>query len=83
MEAVERDPVEQAGEPSCDTLWTVADAAHYLRVSRSWIYQGVAAGRIPHMKVGALVRFDPEAFRAWCRGEDRAAKVVHLPGRKR
>lgn len=82
MGAAEKEQFQQPEDPAEDTLWTVADAARYLRISKSWVYQGVAAGRIPHLKIGALVRFHPESFKAWCRGDDRAAKVVHLPGRK-
>jgi excisionase family DNA binding protein len=83
MGAVEREEM-QAGEPQDDVLWTVDDVARYLRVSKSWVYQGVAAGRVPCIRVGALVRFDPVAFKAWAAGklEPTAGKVVRLPGRR-
>jgi excisionase family DNA binding protein len=45
-------------------LWDVRDVAHYLKVSRSWVYQKVEAGLLPHLRVGGLVRFDPAAIRA-------------------
>jgi excisionase family DNA binding protein len=47
------------------SLWTVAEVAAYLRVSRSWVYHRSAAGLLPCLRVGALVRFDSEAIRAY------------------
>jgi excisionase family DNA binding protein len=40
-----------------DSLWTVKDVADYLRVSTSMVYQRAGAGELPHIKVGALLRF--------------------------
>lgn len=51
------------------SLWTVADVATYLRVSRSWVYHRSAAGLLPCLRVGALIRFDPEAIRAYAQGQ--------------
>ena len=51
------------------SLWTVADVAAYLRVSRSWVYHRSAAGLLPCLRVGALVRFDPDAIRAYAQGQ--------------
>jgi excisionase family DNA binding protein len=42
-----------------DSLWTVADVANYLRVSKSWVYHRALAGLLPHLRVGGLLRFDP------------------------
>jgi excisionase family DNA binding protein len=55
-------------------LWTVTEVAAYLRVSRSWVYNRAAAGLLPCMHVGALVRFEPEAIRAYAQGQLPAAK---------
>lgn len=63
-----------------ERLWTVREVASYLSCSASWVYQAVAAGRIPVVRIGALVRFEPTAIRAWVHGE-RGGKVVALPGR--
>mgnify|MGYP001569927594 CR=1 FL=1 len=46
-----------------DTLWTVADVARFAKTSRSWVYQHAAAGTIPCLKVGGLLRFDPKALK--------------------
>ena len=51
------------------SLWTVADVATYLRVSRSWVYPRSAAGLLPCLRVGALLRFEPDAIRAYAQGQ--------------
>ena len=50
--------------PNPETLWTVAEVAAFLKVSRSWVYHRLESGLLPHIRVGALVRFDPAAIRA-------------------
>ena len=60
-------------------LWTVADVASFLRVSKSWVYQASTAGTLPCIHIGALLRFDPAGIRAWARGES-GGKVVQLRG---
>jgi len=62
------------------TLWTVAEVAAFLRVSRSFVYQACAAKTMPHVRVGTALRFDPAVLRAWVRGEHCVSKVVTLPG---
>jgi excisionase family DNA binding protein len=47
-----------------DVLWTVAEVAAYLRVSRSWVYHRLESGLLPHIRIGGLVRFDPAEIRA-------------------
>ena len=51
------------------SLWTVADVATYLRVSRSWVYHRSAAGMLPCLRVGALLRFEPDVIRAYAQGQ--------------
>jgi len=48
-----------------ESLWDVKDVAAYLKVSRSWVYQNAAAGLLPHLKIGGLLRFNPGAIRSW------------------
>jgi excisionase family DNA binding protein len=50
-----------------DQLWDANDVANFLKVSRSWVYQRAEAGLIPYLKVGALLRFDPEEIRAYAK----------------
>lgn len=43
----------------------VAEAAEALGISRSKMYELVAANKVPSMKVGGVVRIPADAFRAW------------------
>ncbi len=48
--------------PSSGTLanpnnMTADEAAQYLRIPKSSLYKGTSAGKIPHRKVGKLLRF--------------------------
>lgn len=51
-------------------LWTVADVARFLGASESWVRNASASGRLPRMRIGGLVRFDPDLIRAHVRGEE-------------
>lgn len=42
-----------------EALWTVGDLAKYAKCSPSWIYKAVERGELPHLRLGALIRFDP------------------------
>jgi excisionase family DNA binding protein len=59
-------------------LWDASRASSFLGVSTSWVYHRAAAGTIPCIRVGHNLRFDPEALRAWVRGERRGGRVVPL-----
>ena len=54
-----------------DELMTVDDVAHLLKVSRSWVYEHTRSrgasrvDRLPRIKIGKYVRFDPSAVRAF------------------
>ncbi len=50
-----------------ERLWDANDVADFLKVSRSWVYQKAEAGLLPYLKVGALLRFDPDEIRAYAR----------------
>ncbi|MGA7124091.1 MAG: helix-turn-helix domain-containing protein [Polyangiaceae bacterium] len=68
--------------PSPDVLWTVDDVARYLRVSRSWVYHRAEGGELPCLRIGGLLRFDPDAVRAFTRGDKPPAGRV-VPFRAR
>ncbi len=59
-------------------LRDVAWVAAFLGLSRSWVYQATAAGRLPCVRIGGRVRFDPTAIKAWVRG-DAPGTIVKLP----
>jgi excisionase family DNA binding protein len=47
-------------------LLTVDEVAALLKVSRSWVYEHTrtrGADRLPHIRIGKYVRFDPRAVR--------------------
>jgi excisionase family DNA binding protein len=60
-------------------LLTVDEVAALLKVSRSWVYEHSRkrgtprSGRLPHIKVGKYVRFEPQAVRAFLAGLSRIA----------
>ena len=60
-------------EPSVEEweLWTWREVARALKVSRSWVYAKAESGVVPSLRVGGLLRFDPEAVRRFAtRGPD-------------
>lgn len=68
-------PADEAPE-----LWDANDVARYLKVSRSWVYQRAEAGLLPCLRLGGLLRFDPENVRAFARGELQRPKMLTFPG---
>jgi excisionase family DNA binding protein len=58
------------------SLWDANDVARYLKVSRSWVYQRAESGLLPCLRVGGLVRFDPEAVHAFAHSEVRPSHLV-------
>ena len=49
------------------TLLTVDEAARFLRVKASWIYERTRTNEIPHIKLGKYLRFEEEELQAWFR----------------
>ena len=58
-----RQPAGKA--PALPTLIDIATAAHHLGVTPRHIRRLVAERRIPYLKVGHYVRFDPGELQAW------------------
>lgn len=57
-------------EKTRSKLWTPEDLADYLGVQVGWVYKHCRKNcpdRIPHIKLGKYLRFDPEseAFQMW------------------
>lgn len=48
-------------------LSNIKQIAAQLGVSASWVKSAVFKRQIPHIKVGRLVRFDPDEIVAWAR----------------
>ena len=67
------------GAESSDDLWDANDVARYIKASRSWVYHQAEAGKIPHLRIGALLRFEPEAVKAFAHGQaERGGKVLSM-----
>jgi predicted DNA-binding transcriptional regulator AlpA len=45
------------------SLWDAKDVAVFLKVSRSWVYHRAEAGLLPCVRIGSLLRFDPDVIR--------------------
>jgi excisionase family DNA binding protein len=43
----------------------IAALAEHLRIKRSTLYSWAEQGTIPHVKLGRLLRFDPDEIEAW------------------
>jgi len=63
--------------PPAEPLWTVPDVMAYLRRGKSWVYEQVAEGSLPHLRVGGL-RFVPSEVRAWALRQRGGASIVPL-----
>jgi predicted DNA-binding transcriptional regulator AlpA len=60
-----------------EPLWTVSDVMTYLRRGRTWVYDQVANGTMPHLRLGTDgLRFVPSEVRAWALRQ-RAGATVH------
>ena len=62
-------PPAASSEAQLLELLTVDDVAALLKVSKSWVYEHTRTAsrseRIPHVKIGKYVRFDPRLVRAF------------------
>lgn len=61
----------------------IAALAERLRIKRSTIYAWAEQGSIPHLKLGRLIRFDPDEIEAWLRAHRRDATPEPIPRRRR
>lgn len=57
-----------------------AQAAELLDVPASWILAQARTDRIPHVRLGRYVRFDPDELEDWWRGRMRGSVVRPGPG---
>jgi excisionase family DNA binding protein len=59
-------------------LWTPDDVAEALRCSRTTVYRMVEEGKLPSVRVGRLLRFDPNAVQAALRGSSCGQEDDHV-----
>ena len=68
---VVRRGLPQGPDVDLNELLTVEDVAALLKVSKSWVYEHtrsrniVRSERLPYVKVGKYIRFEPRALRAF------------------
>ena len=56
-------------KPMHDDLMTVEEAAEYLKVPKSWVYERTRLRAIPIRKLGRHVRIPRNEFLAWIERE--------------
>lgn len=62
-----------------EPLWTVAEVMTYLKRGRTWVYDQVAKGSMPHLRLGADgLRFVPSEVRAWALRQRGSATVTPI-----
>ena len=61
-----------------DTLWDATDVAQFLKCSRSYVYKTAEAGILPCLRVGSMLRFEPDKVRTFALGTKAQGKVVGL-----
>jgi excisionase family DNA binding protein len=52
-------------EQNSGSLFTVAEAAEQLRISKGLAYELVARGQMPHVRLGRLIRIPRQALENW------------------
>lgn len=60
-------------------LWTWREVTRALKVSRAWVYAKAQCGTLPSLRVGGLLRFDPEAVRRYATADDRHGTITTSP----
>lgn len=57
-------------------LMTAVDIARRLSISKSWLLEEARHDRVPHVRFGRSVRFNPEAIDVWWRQRSRGPQVT-------
>lgn len=60
----------------------IAALAERLRIKRSTLYAWAEQGTIPHLKLGRLLRFDPDEIEAWLQAHRREVIPEPTPSRR-
>jgi excisionase family DNA binding protein len=56
------------------TLTRAEEAAAQLGVPKTWVLAEARADRIPHVRLGKYVRFDPHELEVWWRSRTRGPR---------
>ena len=71
-------PAVTAPTTDPEELWTAQQVASYLNCSKSWVYDTEAAGRLPSLHVGGLLRFEPAVIKALAKGSSKPGRVLPM-----
>ena len=63
--------MKSAAPATREPLWTAADVARFLNASQSYVYKAAEAGKLPCVRIGGMLRFDPRAIQALVDGRNR------------
>jgi len=69
-----------SGELRAGALIDATCAGDLLGVPGSWVLAQARSDRVPHVRLGRYVRFDPGELEAWWRGRMRGPTVRPGPG---
>lgn len=61
-----------------ESLWTVVDVARFLSMSPQWVYKHAELGTLPCVRLGAALRFQPEAIRRYVEGRAHRSAVLKV-----
>lgn len=61
---------------------TIKDVTKMLQIKPATLYAWVAQGMIPHLKIGRLLRFDPEEIEVWLQDHRREPIPEPTPHRR-
>jgi excisionase family DNA binding protein len=70
--------MKTAALPKSTRLFDIQEAARYTGVSATTLYKWVSQRKIPHIKMGRLVKFDPAKLDEWIKQQT----VMPMPERK-
>lgn len=59
-------------------LIDAAEAAELLSVPKTWLLAEARADRVPHVRLGRYVRFDPDELATWARERTRGPRAKEV-----
>lgn len=62
-----------------EELWTAGEISRAFKIARSTVYQGVHEERIPHIRLGACVRFRPGVVQEWLEQQAIRGRAERVP----
>ena len=54
-----------SGQETLDPILTVTEAAEYMKLSKSKVYQLIQMGKMPHLRIGRNVRIKQSEMVKW------------------